>query len=163
IDCQFRRVDGYLWAPEAEPNGHTNALPPILRKELVAAQRAGLSVDDVERAPLPFETGPCLRFAMQAEFHPLVYLRGLAEAIVAGQDHRVGQGDPEVHFPRLEAWLRERFPEAGPAVAHWSGQCQEPHDGMAYIGRLPHSEHVFIVTGDSGNGLTHGVIAGLMM
>ena len=26
---------------------------------------------------------------------------------------------------------------AGPAVATWSGQVQEPHDGMAYIGALP--------------------------
>ena len=80
-----------------------------------------------------------------------------------GEDHRVGHGDPEIHFPRLEAWARERFPAAGAAVAHWSGQIQEPHDGNAYIGRLPRHDNVYVVTGDSGHGLTHGVIAGLMM
>ena len=56
----------------------------IFDKEREAARRAGLVVDEVERAPLPFDTGACLRFAKQAEFHPLAYLRGIAEAVVAG-------------------------------------------------------------------------------
>src|SRR6185369_12961947 len=79
--------------------------------------------------------------------------------LVGGEDHRVGQSDPEIHFPRLEAWARERFPEAGPLVATWSGQIEEPSDGMAHIGRLPGHPNVYVVTGDSGNGLTHGTVA----
>lgn len=51
----------------------------------------------------------------------------------------------------------------GKIVARWSGQVGEPADGLAYIGALPGSENVFIVTGDSGNGLTHGTIAGLLL
>ena len=255
IDCEFRRVDGYLWR---DPNGSWRELS----KELEAARRCGLTVDEVDRAPLPFDTGPALRFANQAEFHPLAYIRGLARAvsagggkivtgvhvakiasgspvqveltggrriraatavdatqmtitsrfgiptkeaayrtyivaldvapgyvphglywdtedpyhyvrvaphgdrevlIVGGEDHRVGQDDPEIHWPRLEAWARERFPEAGPTVATWSGQIQEPADGLAYIGHLPGHENVYVVTGDSGNGLTHGTIAGLLL
>jgi glycine/D-amino acid oxidase-like deaminating enzyme len=36
-------------------------------------------------------------------------------------------------------------------------------DGLAYIGRNPGDEsNVFIATGDSGVGLTHGTIAGLL-
>ena len=62
------------------PNGSWRELA----KELDAAKRAGLLVEEIERAPLPFDTGPCLRFGNQAEFHPLAYIRGLAEAIVAG-------------------------------------------------------------------------------
>jgi Rieske Fe-S protein len=43
----------------------------------------------------------------------------------------------------------------------WSGQVIEPVDGLAFIGPDPGGEeNVFIVTGDSGNGLTHGTIAG---
>src|SRR5262245_26057049 len=77
IDCEFERVNGYLFSPPGEP---TEALD----RELAAAHRAGLS--DVKRlwhAPLNFfDTGPCLRFPRQAQFHPLKYLRGLAEIMV---------------------------------------------------------------------------------
>lgn len=35
------------------------------------------------RAPLSgFDTGPCLRFLMQGQFHPLKYLAGLTRAIL---------------------------------------------------------------------------------
>jgi glycine/D-amino acid oxidase-like deaminating enzyme/nitrite reductase/ring-hydroxylating ferredoxin subunit len=256
IDCDFRRVDGYLYTPIHESRR-------TVVKEFEAARRVGHTVERLERAPLPFETGPALRFGNQAEFHPLKYVRGLADAItrgggriytgvhitdvksgspctvisasgnkleaaavvdatnmsitsrfnmplreaayrtymvaveiprgyvehglywdtvdpyhyirvqtgegeldillVGGEDHRVGQGDPEKHLPRLEAWTRMHFPEAGNLVARWSGQVQEPHDGMAYIGALPAHENVFVVTGDSGEGLTHGAIAGLLL
>jgi glycine/D-amino acid oxidase-like deaminating enzyme/nitrite reductase/ring-hydroxylating ferredoxin subunit len=256
IDCEFKRVDAYLFdGPEQSRE--------ILDKELEAARRVGLHVDELGRAPLPFDTGRCLRFADQAEFHPLKYLRGIAKAvvdgggrihtgvhvndvasgspveitlengrtiragavvdatqmaitsrfnmplreaayrtyivafdmqagyvprglyddtldpyhyvrvangdegrevlIVGGEDHRVGQGDPEIHFPMLEAWAREQFPALGPVIAYWSGQIQEPSDGMAYIGKLPGHANVYVVTGDSGNGLTHGVVASLML
>ena len=255
-DCDFRRVDGYLFVPP-------RASRRILRRELAAARRAGLLCDEVERAPLPFDTGPCLRFGNQAELDPIAYVRGLAEAIVAcggrictgvhvtaihggspaivelagggrvharcaidatnttiasrlalptreaayrsyvvalaiapgyvphalywdtdepyhylrvapgdagrevllvgGADHRVGQGDPAARWPELERWARERFPFCGEAVARWSGQILEPADGLAYIGALPGEDHVFLATGDSGNGLTHGTIAGMIL
>ena len=46
----------------------------------------------------------------------------------------------------------------------WSGQVMEPVDSLAFIGRNPgDDENVFIVTGDSGNGITHGTIAGLLL
>jgi len=46
----------------------------------------------------------------------------------------------------------------------WSGQVMEPVDGMAYIGRNPmDAKNVYIATGDSGNGITHGTIAGMLI
>jgi Rieske Fe-S protein len=46
----------------------------------------------------------------------------------------------------------------------WSGQVMEPVDGVAFIGRNPmDEENVFIATGDSGMGLTHGTIAGILL
>jgi glycine/D-amino acid oxidase-like deaminating enzyme len=36
----------------------------------------------VPRAPLPFDSGPSIRFPRQGQFHPLKYLYGLAGAIV---------------------------------------------------------------------------------
>jgi nitrite reductase/ring-hydroxylating ferredoxin subunit len=44
------------------------------------------------------------------------------------------------------------------------GQIIEPMDGLAYIGHNPgDKENVYIVSGDSGHGLTHGTIAGMLL
>ena len=85
--------------------------------------------------------------------------------IVGGEDHKTGQDeDPESRFVRLEAWVRERFPALGAAHERWSGQVLEPVDGVAFIGRNPADEpNVYIATGDSGMGLTHGTIAGRLI
>ena len=46
----------------------------------------------------------------------------------------------------------------------WSGQVMETIDGLAFIGRNPLDEpNVFIATGDSGMGMTHGTIAGMLL
>ncbi len=255
IACAFQRVPGYLFAPPGATHRE-------LARERDAARRAGLVCDDVPRAPLPFDTGPCLQFSRQAEFHPIADLRGIAEALVAsggrictarhvvairggqqvelelergrsvraaaaidatnasitsrfdlplrdaayrtyvialavphgyiphalywdiadpyhyvrvagdegrelllvgGEDHRVGQGDPALAFAALESWTRERFPDAADVAARWSGQILEPADGMAYIGPVPGEQNVYVVTGDSGNGLTHGTVASLLL
>lgn len=243
IDCDFRRVDGYLWGD-----------PKVLGHEHEAAGAAGLEVEPVAGAPLPFETGPALRFAAQAEFEPVAYCEGIARDLVAaggrihrghvlmvnegdpcvveleggkrllatnvvdatgmgitsrydipircaayrsyviafratgiphalywdtedpyhylrvvgddvllvgGGDHRVGQGEPEAAWTALEMWAREKMPNLGEVVTRWSGQVLEPADALALIGRI--QPHVFIVAGDSGNGLTHGVIASLLL
>lgn len=84
--------------------------------------------------------------------------------IVGGEDHKTGQADDAVtRYARLEAWARTRF--AILEVTHrWSGQVIEPVDGIAFIGRNPSDlPNVFIATGDSGHGMTHGTIAGLLL
>lgn len=83
--------------------------------------------------------------------------------IVGGEDHKTGQDDDErVHFERLETWARARF-AVGDVVAEWSGQVMEPVDNIPFIGRNPGDRHVYIATGDSGNGITHGAIAGMLI
>lgn len=261
IDCDFTRLDGYLFDCPGEPLVTLDA-------EWLAARRAGLHVESVDRAPLPdFDTGRCLRFPDQAQFHPLKYLRGLAEAItrmggriftetqvksvtggaatrvqtatqceiragativasntpindrfamhtkqaayrtyvvglhvprasvpralywdtadpyhyvrvhpggaigtnddlliVGGEDHKTGQdADPEPRYKRLEDWARARFSMADEVDFRWSGQVLEPNDGLAYIGRNPGDDNVYIVTGTSGNGMTYGTIAGMLL
>jgi glycine/D-amino acid oxidase-like deaminating enzyme/nitrite reductase/ring-hydroxylating ferredoxin subunit len=85
--------------------------------------------------------------------------------IVGGEDHKTGQEErPESRFDALEQWSRERFPEARAIAYRWSGQVMEPVDGLAYIGRNPmDAENVYIATGDSGQGMTHGTIAGMLL
>jgi glycine/D-amino acid oxidase-like deaminating enzyme/nitrite reductase/ring-hydroxylating ferredoxin subunit len=238
----------------------------LLDRELAAAHRAGLqNVVKIARAPLDFDSGPCLRFPSQGQFHPLKYLAGLAEAIersgsriftgthatkiaggenaavttaggtvsarhivvatntpvndlvvvhtkqapymtyvigarvprntvnlalywdtgdpyhyvrlhsaidadhdlliVGGEDHKSGQADDiDERYPRLEAWTRERFRDVRDVPYRWAGQVMEPVDGLAFIGRNPlDQDNVYIVTGDSGNGMTHGTIAGILL
>jgi glycine/D-amino acid oxidase-like deaminating enzyme/nitrite reductase/ring-hydroxylating ferredoxin subunit len=257
IDCDFGRTEGYLFVPPGDDLAQ-------LDEELQAALRAGLDVSRVDRAPLTsFDTGPALRFARQAQFHVLKYLRGVAEAakregarvyngthvdrieggkdahvetsrgviragavvvatntpvndlvaihtkqaayrtfvigarvprgsvpgillwdtpdpyhyvrvvpsdshdvlIVGGEDHKTGQAnDAPQRFLRLEEWTRERFPQVQSIDFQWSGQVMEPVDGLALIGRNPlDSDNVYIATGDSGNGMTHGTIAGMLL
>jgi glycine/D-amino acid oxidase-like deaminating enzyme/nitrite reductase/ring-hydroxylating ferredoxin subunit len=253
IDCRFERLDGYLFVPPSES-------VDILHTELEAAGRAGVAgVELLQRVPkLTFDSGPCLRFPRQAQFHPLSYLSALVNAlmrmggmvygktrvtgvepgppanittdgshsvmadfvvcatntpvidwlvihskqaayrtfaigaritgniplalywdtadpyhyvrlsddilIVGGEDHKTGQADDGAErVARLESWTRERFP-VGPAEFKWSGQVMEPVDGLAYIGRNPADKgHVFVATGDSGHGMTHGTIAGMLI
>lgn len=263
INCEFERLDGYLFVPPKD-------LRKQLEDELKAAHRAGLvEVEMVERAPIKdFDTGKCLRFPRQAQFHPLKYLRSLARAvrrdggriftkthadkvaggdiarvttteghtieaasvvvatntpindqfvihtkqgpyityviaarvpsgsvtralfwdtpdpyhyvriesvkdkdeeydllIVGGEDHKTGQeDDANKRFASLERWTRTRFPMIDGIEYRWSGQVMEPIDGLAYIGRNPlDDDNVFIATGDSGNGMTHGTIAGILL
>jgi glycine/D-amino acid oxidase-like deaminating enzyme/nitrite reductase/ring-hydroxylating ferredoxin subunit len=262
IECEFARLDGYLFL-------HPQGTLKLLGDELEAAHRAGLTeVRRLERAPLEaFDTGPCLHFPRQGQFHPLKYLAGLARAfardggrlfkahasrieggtsarvetsdghtvrcgaivvatntpvndrfaihtkqapyttyvvgarlspgsvpklllwdmpadldeayhyvrletvgdydvlVVGGEDHKTGQQqDPKQRWGKLEQWARNRFPAMKGIEYRWSGQVMEPADGPAFIGRNPlDADNVFIATGDSGQGMTHGTIAGMLL
>jgi Rieske Fe-S protein len=85
--------------------------------------------------------------------------------IVGGEDHKTGQAnDGDERFAKLEQWTRERFTQGGEVEFRWSGQVMEPSDGVAFIGRNPlDDDNVFIATGDSGQGMTHGTIAGMLL
>lgn len=85
--------------------------------------------------------------------------------IVGGEDHKTGQADDgNERFARLEGWTRERFPQMSEVEYRWSGQVMEPVDGLAFIGRNPlDADNVYIATGDSGQGMTHGTIAGMLL
>lgn len=83
--------------------------------------------------------------------------------VVGGCDHKVGQDTTSGRFEELETWVRERFTKAGTVDYKWSGQIFEPVDYMAFIGKNQGLNHTYIVTGDSGNGLTHGVLAGRLI
>jgi nitrite reductase/ring-hydroxylating ferredoxin subunit len=85
--------------------------------------------------------------------------------IVGGEDERVGEHDDgDERFAELYRWTRKRFPMIGRIEFCWSGHIVEPTDTVAFIGRMPLSEgNIFVVTGDSGQGMTHGTIAGILL
>jgi glycine/D-amino acid oxidase-like deaminating enzyme/nitrite reductase/ring-hydroxylating ferredoxin subunit len=105
-----------------------------------------------EIGPVPYHY---VRFARDEEGDVL---------IVGGEDHKTGQEDDwEQRFAKLERWTRDRFPFVGDITDRWSGQVMEPVDGVAYIGRNPGDKNVYVVTGDSGNGITHGILGGMLL
>ena len=249
IECDFVRRPAYLYGEREEDVAE-------LKKEFDAATRAGLGVELMAEAPLPFANRAALRFPEQAQMHILKYLAGLAQLatnagaqihehsrvitvdegsggctlhlesgpeiratkvflathsplnriflqtkihayrsyvlafpkmpltdgiyfdtkdpyhyfssfpidgtpflIVGGEDHKTGTTtDTEESFAKLLAWARAHFPVGEPAY-RWSAQVEEPVDGLPYIGRNSLSEHVYVATGFSGNGITFGTVA----
>lgn len=102
-------------------------------------------------------------------FDPYHYVRlqpggGSDILIVGGEDHKTGEADDaERRFTRLEAWMRSLLPDLGKELHRWSGQIQDTIDFAGFIGRNPGSKRSYVVTGDSGQGMTHGSVAGILI
>jgi glycine/D-amino acid oxidase-like deaminating enzyme/nitrite reductase/ring-hydroxylating ferredoxin subunit len=92
--------------------------------------------------------------------------------IIGGEDHKTGyDNDMEERHSRLVDWAKQRFP-IEEIIYRWSGQVMEPLDSLAFIGLNPtdynenpegQNNNTYICTGDSGNGMTHGTIAGILI
>jgi Rieske Fe-S protein len=124
----------------------------------------------VQRA-LWWDTGD---HATDAKIPPYHYVRTQAFndeydlLISGGEDHATGlpekDGKPEEkRYEYIEDWTRQHFP-IEEIIYHWSGQVMEPADSLGFIGRNPwDKKNIYIVTGDSGNGMTHGTVAALLI
>jgi len=84
--------------------------------------------------------------------------------IAGGGDHRVGEDiDTRQVLTELAEFVRSHF---GPVVIthHWSGQIIETADGLPYVGSESADDpRVLFATGLSGNGMTSGTLAGLVL
>ena len=84
--------------------------------------------------------------------------------IIGGEDHKTGQEkDTEARFLNLEKWALKNYPQINKIEYRWSGQVMETMDGLAFIGKNPGNEHIYVATGFSGNGLTYGTLSGLLI
>jgi glycine/D-amino acid oxidase-like deaminating enzyme/nitrite reductase/ring-hydroxylating ferredoxin subunit len=84
--------------------------------------------------------------------------------IVGGEDCKTGQPDEEEKpFDALTSWGQSFCSSFGAPEYAWSGQILEPVDGLAFIGADRGAKNIFVATGDSGNGLTHGTLAGPLL
>lgn len=84
--------------------------------------------------------------------------------IVGGADHKTGEADDGwARFEGLESWIRGLLPEVGRETHRWSGQILDTIDYTGFIGRNPGSQNTYVATGDSGQGMTHGALAGLLL
>lgn len=71
IDCNFKRVPGYLYAEKSEQLAD-------LQEEYQASARAGLHVNRTFNVPLPFEVEEGIHISEQAIFNPLKYVQAMA-------------------------------------------------------------------------------------
>ena len=71
IECDLEQRDAYVYGTDAAR----------LRKEAEAAAALGLPASFVEEAKLPFPTAGAVRFANQAQFHPLKFLQAISEPL----------------------------------------------------------------------------------
>jgi glycine/D-amino acid oxidase-like deaminating enzyme/nitrite reductase/ring-hydroxylating ferredoxin subunit len=89
--------------------------------------------------------------------------RGRDFVLVGGEDHKSGEAnDADRRFERLEQWVRALIPQLGDVTHRWSGQVLDTIDYAGFIGRDPGSKYIYVSTGDSGQGLTHGVMGAML-
>jgi glycine/D-amino acid oxidase-like deaminating enzyme/nitrite reductase/ring-hydroxylating ferredoxin subunit len=74
IDCEWERRPAYTYVTS------TDQVEKV-RAEAEAATQAGLPASFVTRTGLPFSVAGAVRIEDQAQFHPVRYLQGLADAI----------------------------------------------------------------------------------
>ena len=252
IDCAFERVGWHLIAADA-------AHEQLVHDEQAAAAAAGLQAALLDGAPLPVPGVRTLRVDGAAQFHPLAYVRQLAQAIgsedclifentevlavdddpplvhtahakvhcgqvilathtpvgihlvqssmqvvreygvalplhagapapgvywsigaerysirsyqahgrdylvVVGAAHSLGKAVvTAAHYDMLERFARAHF-DVGPAEYRWSAQRYRMPDKLPCIGKNIDASNTYIATGFSGDGLTWGTLAGMML
>ena len=68
----------------------------------------------------------------------------------------------EVRFQALEAWTRNLIPAAQGVTHRWSGQVLDTIDYAGFIGKNPGNNNIYVHTGDSGQGMTHGAVGAMV-
>jgi glycine/D-amino acid oxidase-like deaminating enzyme/nitrite reductase/ring-hydroxylating ferredoxin subunit len=90
-------------------------------------------------------------------------IQGKDYVVIGGEDHKTGQETKtEERYEALVRYARSRFGVTS-ATHTWSSEVLEPVDGLPYIGKSPGQENVYVATGYSGNGITFGTLAGIML
>lgn len=79
IDCDLEQRDAYVYGSNAAK----------LRKEAETAAALGLPATFVEETKLPFPTAGAVRFANQAQFHPLKFLQAISDPLTIYENSSV--------------------------------------------------------------------------
>eukprot|EP00850_Spirogloea_muscicola_P001748 SM000006S19513 [mRNA] locus=s6:1269219:1272436:+ [translate_table: standard] len=88
--------------------------------------------------------------------------------VIGGGDHPVGKKPDEYvdTYDVLEKYAKERWPMAGERLYAWTGMVCHPTDMLGFYGLNPidlTGDKTYIATGDSGEGMTGGTIAGMVI
>jgi len=89
---------------------------------------------------------------------------GVDYLVAGGEDHKTGKVGAELLAAEsLRGYVREHFMIAPPPIFEWSAQVEEPVDGLPFIGKNSASKNVYVATGFSGNGITFGTLAAMIV
>jgi glycine/D-amino acid oxidase-like deaminating enzyme/nitrite reductase/ring-hydroxylating ferredoxin subunit len=99
--------------------------------------------------------------------NPYHYIREFSEngqrwTVVGGNDRKTAHGNDLDSFGDLRSYAEHKFGQIVPSHS-WSAQFYVPADHLPYIGRSPFASRTFIATGFSGDGLTLGTAAGMLI
>ena len=84
--------------------------------------------------------------------------------IAGGADHKTGEADDgDVRFEAVEAWIRSAGAGSWARKSHrWSGQVLIRSTIAASSAAILVARTCLVATGDSGQGMTHGALAGIL-
>ncbi|MDU7337887.1 MAG: FAD-dependent oxidoreductase [Clostridium sp.] len=82
IDCEFEERPAYLYTVEKEDRS-------VLELEAECACKAGIHAQITQQTTLPFEVTAAMKFEGQAQFHPLKFLRAMAESVTVYENTKV--------------------------------------------------------------------------
>lgn len=138
--------------PIFDPNGYFAKLSSRQSFSL-AAELAG---------PVP----PGMFYSTEKSFHSLRPQRWQDRELllIGGELYRIGSDtDTQQRYQDLAQWAQEHF-SLKQILYHWTTSDSESGDRVPLIGRLSkNNKDFFIVTGFNGWGMTHSVVAGLIL
>jgi glycine/D-amino acid oxidase-like deaminating enzyme/nitrite reductase/ring-hydroxylating ferredoxin subunit len=101
IDCDFKRTFFSYYAEKLN-----DEIDEFIKKEYDALKEVGLQAQILENPSFPFEVKKTLSVSNQAQFHPLKYIRGIAEKISDKchiyEDSKVIEFDEDKGFVKTE-------------------------------------------------------------
>jgi glycine/D-amino acid oxidase-like deaminating enzyme/nitrite reductase/ring-hydroxylating ferredoxin subunit len=159
--CRVETRRGHVQATDVLVLTHVPVINRLLLLTKVAAYRSYAVAGKIPSGVLE----EALHYDLDEPYH---YVRRYdlgdqSYAIVGGADHKTGQNsDTKQSFAEVEAFASTLFLDFSSDM-RWSGQILEPTDGLPFIGRNPGQEHVYVATGFSGNGMTFGTIAAMIL
>ena len=161
--CRVRTASGTVTAKDVFVATHSPVNDRLLLQTKLAQYRSYVVAARM--------SGPPLDGLYWDTLDPYHYLRSYEDGdgwllIAGGEDHKVGQKeDTFACYGALSEWVRQRFPALSSNAFEetWSAQVVETVDGLPYVGRNPGDGHVWVATGFSGNGLTHGTMSAMLI
>lgn len=107
ISCDFKRLDGYLFAGSEDSE-------KTLKEEVEIGNRLGLDLTHVESIPGVSHLGPAVLYPDQGQFHPLKYMSGLLR-VMSELDVKIYEGSHVKEF-KNEQGLHQIICENGSVV-----------------------------------------------
>lgn len=80
IDCDFEEKSSYLYTLEDTT---------LLQEEAISARKLGIDSEYITETELPFQVKGAVKFANQAQFHPLKFLSAVAENLTIYENTKV--------------------------------------------------------------------------